>query len=212
MSSADRSLWSRLGKTTRKYRAVTTGRGFASTKPAQLDSRRIQIAGQTSGVQSLIQRTVERQLVPMAKALKLGVLAWSPLANGVLTGKYHSEGKAQAGRMSRHEMQQFLPEGERTRRIVSALKSVSGQTGRSMAQVALGWLRFRAVPVIPIIGARKVSQLHDNLASIDLELSDEQVKSLDEASRIELGYPYDLYNTGMLRAFAYGRMRGRIVA
>jgi len=148
----------------------------------------------------------------MAKALKLGVLAWSPLANGVLTGKYHSEGKAEAGRMSRQEMQQFLPEGERTRRIVSALKSVSGQTGRSMAQVALGWLRFRAVPVIPIIGARKVSQLHDNLASIDLELSDEQVKSLDEASRIELGYPYDLYNTEMLRAFAYGRMRGRIVA
>jgi diketogulonate reductase-like aldo/keto reductase len=62
-----------------------------------------------------------------------------------------------------------------------------------MAQVALAWLRYRPVPVIPIIGARKLSQLQDNLASFDLTLSADQLKTLDEASRIELGFPYDFY-------------------
>jgi aryl-alcohol dehydrogenase-like predicted oxidoreductase len=161
---------------------------------------------------SLIQRTVERELVPMAKALNVGVTAWSPLANGILTGKYHGEGKAEAGRMSRQEMQEFLPEQQRTERVVAAVKAVAGQTGRSMAQVALAWLRHRSVPVTPIIGARKVAQLQDNLASLELDLSAEQVKSLDEASSIEAGFPYYLYNAQMTRALAYGGMRDRIVA
>ena len=118
---------------------------------------------------SLIERTIERELVPMAKALNLGVVAWSPLSGGVLTGKYHGEGKTDGGRMSnREEMKDFLPEEQRAVPIVSAVKSVSEQTGRSMAQVALAWLRHRTVPVIPMIGARKVSQLQDNLASLDL--------------------------------------------
>jgi aryl-alcohol dehydrogenase-like predicted oxidoreductase len=138
---------------------------------------------------SLIERTVERELVPMAKALHLGVTAWSPLAYGVLTGKYHGEGKADGGRMTTAGMKQFLPEEQRAARIVAAVKSVSDQVGRSMAQVALAWLRHQTVPVIPIIGARKVSQLKDNLGSVDLELSAEQLKSLDEASRVELGFP-----------------------
>jgi len=68
------------------------------------------------------------------------------------------------------------------------------------------------VPVIPIIGARKVAQLQDNLASLELDLSAEQVKSLDEASSIEAGFPYYLYNAQMTRALAYGGMRDRIVA
>jgi len=161
---------------------------------------------------SLIQRTVERELIPMAKALDLSVLAWSPLANGVLTGKYHGNGNAEAGRMSRQEMQEFLPEQERTERIIAALKSVAEQTGRSMPQVALAWLRHRLVPVIPILGARKVSQLQDNLASLDLDLSAEQVKALDEASRIEPGFPYYLYNAQMTRALMYGGMRDRMIA
>ena len=161
---------------------------------------------------SLIQRTVERELIPMAKALNLGVLAWSPLANGILTGKYHGNGNAKAGRMSRQEMQEFLPDQERTKRIIAALKSVAEQTGRSMPQVALAWLRQRPVPVIPILGARKVSQLQDNLASLELSLSAEQVKALDEASSIELGFPFYLYTAEMTRAVAYGGMRDRIVA
>ena len=161
---------------------------------------------------SLIQRTVERELVPMAKALNLGVLAWSPLANGVLTGKYHGNANAEVGRMSRQEMQEFLPEQERTQRIIAALKSVAEQTGRSMVQVALAWLRHRPVPVIPILGARKVSQLQHNLASLDLNLSAEQAKALDEASSIEPGFPYYLYEAQMTRSLMYGGMRDSMIA
>ncbi len=161
---------------------------------------------------SLIERSVERELIPMAKALNLGLTAWSPLANGVLTGKYHGHGSSEPGRMSSERMKQFLPEQERTDRIVAAVKAVSDEIGRSMAQVALAWLRYRPAPVIPIIGARKLSQLQDNLASFDLMLSANQLKTLDEASRIELGFPYDLYAKEMPRTFTYGGMRDQILA
>ncbi len=160
---------------------------------------------------SLIERTVERELIPMAKALNVGVLAWSPLARGVLSGKYHGEGKADGGRMTNEGMKDFLPEEKRAARIISALKAVSEQVGRSMAQVALAWLRYQTVPVIPIIGARKVSQLQDNLASLDLELSAEQLKSLDGASRIELGFPQSIYEREMVRAIRYGGMWDRLL-
>ncbi len=155
---------------------------------------------------NLIERTVKSELIPMAKALNSGVLAWSPLARGLLTGKYHGDGKADGGRMTNEGMKDFLPEEQRVAPIISAVKSVSEQTGRSMAQVALAWLRHQTVPVIPIIGARKVSQLQDNLASLDLELSSKQLKSLDGASRIELGFPQSIYDREMVRAIRYGGM------
>src|SRR5882724_4034650 len=91
---------------------------------------------------SLIERTVERELIRMAKALNLGVLAWSPLARGVLSGKYHGEGKGDGGRMSNEGMKEFLPEEQRAAPIISAVKAVSEQVGRSMAQVALAWLQY----------------------------------------------------------------------
>ena len=160
---------------------------------------------------SLVERTVERELIPMSKALNLGVLAWSPLAKGVLSGKYHGEGKADGGRMSNEGMKEFLPEEQHATRIISAVKSVSEQVGRSMAQVALAWLRHQTVPGIPIIGARKVSQLQDNLASLDLELSAEQLKSLDGASRIEPGFPQSIYDREMVRAIRYGGTWDRLL-
>jgi aryl-alcohol dehydrogenase-like predicted oxidoreductase len=161
---------------------------------------------------SLIERTVERELVPMAKALNLGLTAWSPLAGGVLTGKYHGHGSSEPGRMSGDMMKDFLPEQQRAGRIVAAAKTVSDETGRSMAQVALAWLRYRPLPVIPIIGARKLSQLQDNLASFDMTLSADQLKTLDEASRIELGFPNDFYARELVRGFAYGGLRDKILA
>jgi aryl-alcohol dehydrogenase-like predicted oxidoreductase len=170
---------------------------------------------------SLTERTVERELIPMAKALNLGLTAWSPLSNGVLTGKYHGHGSSppgqpgqsgDGGRMSSDMMKTFLPEQQRTERIVAAVKSVSDQVGRSMAQVALAWLRYRPVPVIPIIGARKLSQLEDNLASFGLELSADQVKALDAASHVELGFPHDFYAKELVRNFIYGGMRDQILA
>ncbi len=161
---------------------------------------------------SLVERTVERELIPMAKALNLGVTAWSPLSGGVLSGKYHGHGSAESGRMSSDMMKQFLPEELRTARIVAAVKGVADQAGRSMAQVALAWLRTRPVPVIPIIGARKLSQLQDNLASLELSLSAEQVKALDDASKIELGFPNDFFAKEMVRTLSSGGMRDQIAA
>jgi aryl-alcohol dehydrogenase-like predicted oxidoreductase len=161
---------------------------------------------------SLIERTVERELLPMAKALNLGLTAWSPLARGVLSGKYHGHGSSEQGRMSGDMMKDFMPEQQRTDRVVAAVKTVSDEIGRSMAQVALAWLRYRPVPAIPIIGARKLSQLQDNLASFDLTLLTDQLKILDEASRIELGFPYDIYNKEMVRAIVYGGLRDQILA
>jgi aryl-alcohol dehydrogenase-like predicted oxidoreductase len=159
---------------------------------------------------SLIERSVERELVPMAKALNLGLTAWSPLASGILTGKYHGHSSSEQGRMNNDMMKGFLPEKQRADRIVAAVKTVSDQIGRSMAQVALAWLRYRPVAVIPILGARKLSQLQDNLASIDLSLSTEQMQALDEASQIDLGFPYSLYEKEFPRAIAYGGMRDQI--
>ena len=159
---------------------------------------------------SLIERTVERELIPMARALNLGLTAWAPLSNGVLTGKYHGHGSSEPGRMSSDMLKGFMPEQQRTDRIVAAVKTVSDEIGHSMAQVALAWLRYRAVPVIPIIGARKLSQLQDNLASFDLTLSADQLRALDEASRIELGFPHDLYPKS--RTFTYGGLRDQILA
>ena len=114
--------------------------------------------------------------------------------------------------MSAEMMKEFLPEQQRADRVVAAVKTVSDEIGRSMAQVALAWLRSRPVPVIPIIGARKLSQLQDNLASSDLTLSADQLKTLDEVSRIELGFPHDLYAKEMVRAIRYGGLRDKILA
>ena len=113
--------------------------------------------------------------------------------------------------MAIEQMKEFLPEEQRVAPIISAVKSVSEQTGRTMAQVALAWLRHRTVPVIPIIGARKVSQLQDNLASLDLELSAEQLKSLDGASQIDLGFPQSIYEREMVRGIRYGGVWDRLL-
>jgi aryl-alcohol dehydrogenase-like predicted oxidoreductase len=161
---------------------------------------------------SLVERTVERELIPVAQALNVGVTAWSPLAGGVLSGKYHGHGSSEPGRMSSDMMKAFLPEQQRTDRIVTAVKAVADQVDRSMAQVSLAWLRYRPVPVIPIIGARKLSQLKDNLASFELLLSPDQLKTLDESSAIELGFPHNMYEKDLVRTFRYGGMRDQIDA
>ena len=160
---------------------------------------------------SLIERTVERELIPMAQAFKLGLVAWSPLAGGVLSGKYHGS-NATDGRYSTDMMKSMQPTGDRNDRIVAAVKQVSHQVGRSPAQVALAWLRYRDIPAIPIVGARKLSQLHDNLASLELRLTEEQVSALDGASAIELGFPHDFFKHEMVKVIAYGGMRDKILA
>jgi aryl-alcohol dehydrogenase-like predicted oxidoreductase len=166
---------------------------------------------------SLIERTVERELIPMASALNIGVTAWSPLAGGILTGKYHGHGGSsvspgEQARMNTEMAKGFMPEPQRAGRIVAAVRSVSDATGHSMAQVALAWLRYRPMPVIPIVGARKLSQFEDNLASFDLTLSADQLNTLDEASVVEPGFPYEMYAKAMPRAICYGGLRDQILA
>jgi aryl-alcohol dehydrogenase-like predicted oxidoreductase len=91
----------------------------------------------------LVRNVVEPQLRPAMLQYGLGLLPFFPLASGVLTGKYHGHGSSEPGRMSSDMMKQFLPEQQRTERIIAAVKTVSDEVGRSMAQVALAWLRYR---------------------------------------------------------------------
>ena len=129
----------------------------------------------------------------------------------MLSGKYGTA-KASDARFSNEMMQAHQARGARVDRIVAAVRGVAGEVHKSPAQVALAWLRHRAVPVIPIIGARKLTQLEDNMASLSLSLTLDQVKRLHEASEIEMGFPYDLYNTEVSRNIVYGGMRNRILA
>ena len=166
---------------------------------------------------SLLERTPERELLPMARALGLTVTAWSPLASGLLTGKYrisesgvHSEdGKS---RMDNPEMQQFMQNRERTTRVIEALKEVAAKAELTPAEVALAWLRHRGQPIIPIVGARKVEQLQANLTIVDIRLSDAYVRRLDEVSKIELGFPHEFLEKPMVQTFTFGGLRERIVA
>jgi len=161
---------------------------------------------------SLSQRSVERELIPMAKAFKLGVVAWSPLAGGVLTGKYHS-GQAGNGRYQNQstEASGRGRTGERIDRIVNALAQVGEESGQPLSRVALAWLRHRDIPVIPIIGARRIDQLEDNLASLKLRLTDKQVVTLDQASAIEMGFPHDTYSRERIKGFVFAGMRDKIL-
>jgi aryl-alcohol dehydrogenase-like predicted oxidoreductase len=160
---------------------------------------------------SLIERTVERELIPMAKNFDIATLAWSPLAGGLLSGKYHAKNQSKDGRFTYEGTEQFRAEEQRASRIVPAVQAVAEQVHRSMAQVALNWLRYRPVPVIPIIGARKLAQLQDNLASFDFELSAEQLMTLDQASAIELGFPFNMYAKQLVQDFRYGGLRDRLL-
>ena len=169
---------------------------------------------------NLLERTVERELIPMAKDQGITVLAWSPLHNGLLTGKYLPEnqsGDSKALRLNSEMMQGFASVDksgltsvdEFGLRTVREVVAVAKEIGVSAAQVALAWLRYRSVPVIPIIGARKLAQLEDNLESLEITLAPEQVRRLDEASVVPMGFPYDLL-AGAAKGSLFGGMRDRI--
>ena len=161
---------------------------------------------------SLIERTPERELLPMAADLGLGVTAWSPLAGGMLTGKQLEPGGAKDSRQSDPSVKEFMKSDARKEAIAREVVAVARECGHSPAQVALAWLRQRATPVIPIIGARKLAQVKDNLACVDIRLEPAFVQRLDAVSRIEMGFPHDLFAKEMARSLSYGGMRDRIDA
>jgi len=157
---------------------------------------------------SLVERTPERDLLPMAQALGLGVTPWSPLGQGVLSGKYNRPGAAEGARLS---LEAAMPyKTERNLTIAAEVIAVAQELGRSPSQVALGWLLQRPVVCIPIIGGRKLSQIEDNLKSTDFSLSDAHLKRLDDVSRIELGFPHDFMVSQTVREFAFGGSLNKI--
>jgi aryl-alcohol dehydrogenase-like predicted oxidoreductase len=152
---------------------------------------------------SLLQRTVERELLPMAQTLDIGITAWSPLASGWLTGKYTKEnGSDESKRLDSEGMSAFVPQGDRNHAIAHAVDEVANQIGCSSAQVALSWLLHQGA--IPIIGARKAAQVKDNLDCVNVTLTDEQLAQLDQISQIELGFPHDFFNQEMPQSFIFG--------
>lgn len=136
---------------------------------------------------SLLERTVERELVPMAKQLGLGVTPWGPLAGGVLTGKYTKGDGSDTKRAAGNEARGRL--SERSLAIARVVDSVADEVGRSPAQVALAWVRSKGA--IPIVGSRRAGQVVDTLKCVDLELQPEQLERLELASAIDHGFPTD---------------------
>ncbi|WP_345457078.1 aldo/keto reductase [Actinoallomurus oryzae] len=162
---------------------------------------------------SLIERTVERDLIPMAGEMGLGVIPWSPLGSGVLTGKYtrddldHGGGSASAVGTRKNVAAANGSLTERGLAIADVAGKVASDLGVTASQVALAWtLRDRRVTA-PIIGARTLGQLEDNLGALDVDLPGTALAELDEASAIELGFPHEFLNRPMTRNVTFGDLK-----
>lgn len=140
---------------------------------------------------SLLVRDLEREHVPLCREEGLGILPWSPLAGGFLTGKF-SQGQAAAGGTRLGEQDRMAKyDNPRNWKIIAAVRAVAAETSSTPSAVSLAWLLAKPQVSSVIFGARTVEQLDANLAAADLALTPAQVTTLDEASGFELGYPYD---------------------
>ena len=141
----------------------------------------------TKSYYSLAGRELEREIVPLLKDQHLGLLVWSPLAGGFLSGKFTREGTDATGRRANFD---FPPvDKDRAYAIVEAMRRVATAHAASVPQVALAWLLAQDATTSVIIGARKTEQLEDNLKSVDLTLAPEELKTLNEVSALEPEYP-----------------------
>jgi aryl-alcohol dehydrogenase-like predicted oxidoreductase len=156
---------------------------------------------------SLVERTADRELLPMAEAFGLSVCAWAPMGAGILTGKY-TRGAA-VPTDSRRAAANQARLTERNRRIAREVDQVADQLGASSAQVALAWVRQRDRRIIPITGIRTLEQLEDVLGCLDVQLPAEHLARLSDVSRIELGFPYELL-MGPQGQDVYGDLEPRI--
>ncbi|VDC22510.1 aldo/keto reductase [Pseudogemmobacter humi] len=161
-------------------RAVTLAEAHALARPISLQLP-----------WSLAERSIEPEFVPLARELGLGITAWSPLAMGLLSGKYRAGGQ---GRLSQDASGSGLGLfTDRNMAIVATLERVAAEAGRSMAQVALNWLVNRPSAAAAIIGASRITQLEDNIAALGFTLAPDHVAALDAVSAIPLPYPYSLF-------------------
>ncbi len=149
---------------------------------------------------SLASRTPDRELLPMAEKLGLGIAAWSPLAGGALTGKYRKDDPKESARRARDS----LP--ARTLSIADEVCEVAEEIGAKPAHVAIAWVRQRgrSAPIIPIVGARTRAQIADNIAAMQLELDEAVMERLNTTSAIEYGFPHDLLRTDYVRSIMHG--------
>lgn len=137
---------------------------------------------------NLLERTSEREIVPLADEFGLGKMIYSPLAGGILTGKYR---KGEQGRMNVAGDEKYT-EDEKTRNIIDKLEEIAVELDASAGQVAFAWALSK--DCFPLIGARKLSHFEESLHAINLKLTDDHIKDLDIISKISLGYPHDLLN------------------
>lgn len=143
---------------------------------------------------SLVERTSERDLLPMAREMGLGVLPWAALAKGVLTGKYT---RADLDRPDPTQTRKNLAAAagvlsERGLTIAEAVCEIAAEIGHTPSQVALAWTLRNPAVTAPIIGARTLPELEDNLGALEVTLTSEQLAALENASGIDLGFPHEL--------------------
>lgn len=144
---------------------------------------------------SLVERNIEREILPVCREYGLGVIPWSPLGGGFLSGKYRRDEKPPedsriAGAEEPMEEHWSRRATERNWRVLDAVGALAEATGKSYAQVALNWLLRQDAVTAPIIGARTMEQLEDNLGATGWELTEEQTRKLSEAGALEETYPY----------------------
>jgi len=148
----------------------------------------------TQSYYSLAGRELEREMIPLLKDQGLGLLVWSPLAGGFLSGKFTRDSGDDAARRAKFD---FPPVNkERGFDILDVAKAIADQHGVSVAQIALAWILRNSAVTSVIIGARKPSQLEDNLKAIAVKLSAEDLKALDEVSKLTTEYPAWMENLG----------------
>jgi aryl-alcohol dehydrogenase-like predicted oxidoreductase len=160
---------------------------------------------------NLLERRAEQDLVPMAREMGLGVIPWSPLASGVLTGKYLDDngGWRSSQVESLRNASQIGSEArsERGIEIVRVVRRLAQELGKTPSQVSLAWLLTKPGVVAPIIGARTLTQLGENLRSIELQLPKTHLDSLEEASSIGPGFPHAYLQWFMKSAYMGCSMR-----
>ncbi|MFD1932373.1 MULTISPECIES: aldo/keto reductase [Nonomuraea] len=150
---------------------------------------------------NLLRRDVERELLPMAEAYGMSVAAWGPLAGGVLSGKFTSTGHNAPPGGTRVDPGTLTP---RDHDVARAVQEVALDLGATPAQVAIAWTRARSAAVHPIVGARDLKQLTDNLGAVDVVLPEEAVRRLESASTFELGFPGDFIAECEADPWAFG--------